>query len=245
MSGNAINVFDVQRILKHHESHGFDLSHPRGVVVHGKLYPTINKQLLHMFGDDGEGVIASAEIPLESGNLIKLQHVKKVPSSGGRGSDQINALLYTPMTSIDKETGAATHSYSSWYEGTLLNKDNAHEVISSLMNVPSKGYIGHTGDIGDDYQPMKGPDYVAHARAFNDAEQLHNTNVPRVDSYVNIGADQILEHNLPLYRGKLNVPKGHIHIESIGVGPRGETMVHPQNYAYDPENETLKRAEVE
>lgn len=258
MGDNNLNVFDVQDVLKYHASHGFDLTHPHGAVIHGKLYPTLNKEIVHMKTPEGSGVIASAEIPLESGNIIHLENIKHVPKYKDDAERKIvYANLLHPVTTPATEKSSAHHHYNlvrgNGEDGVFqvgktvvkLTEKDVHEKIKKLMDMPSSGQIW-PADQDSDILTMSGPDYITHARVFNAAEQAHNHYTPRMHKSVGINSNGDLEYQDNAYgRTRIVIPKGHIHIENFGRGRSGEMMKETEYYAYDPANETLKRAEVE
>lgn len=239
---NGVDVFKVQKMLREHADRGLDLSHPQGVVVHGRLYPASHKELwINQFKNDSPSSFhAFAEVPLESGNLLSL-------SSWGDSSDpRILAKLQHPYTQHRESyagEGYLSHGYEFLNEGDgphprikRLDPDTAHQTIGELMKTPSWGLVTNVHDVvGKDEDRLMTPDDMRkHSQAISSTPFTAPSrgDVVRTNLQGEVFKDRYIDEVL-----KEPLPRGHVHVYRMGLMVPGGTSHY---YSYDPSTESLK-----
>lgn len=175
------DVFDVQNLLREHADQGFDLTHPHGIFLHGRLYPTSHKRAYRIDDySDKLGIYApftrvGVDIPLESGNVIKVKSsiypkVENIPHHTW-------ATLYAPRSHFNHDTyPSAHHSYTPLYLSTHsddkkynveLTPENTHEVLQEFSKAPFRGTSLFTRADGRTVSPEMSPEeFTQHTKAF-------------------------------------------------------------------------------
>lgn len=239
---NGVDVFKVQKMLREHADRGLDLSHPHGVMVHGRLYPASTKTLWinQERNDPPSSFHAFAEVPLESGNLLSLS------SSGSAKDTRVMAKLHHPYTEYtETETGEPIirHGYEYLNEGNgphpriqRLDPDTAHQTIGELMKTPSWGIVTNVNDIvgKDEDRLMTFDDLKRHSQAISaipfitpSSGEVARTNLQGEALYNDTHRNLMKE---PL-------PKGHVQVYRLGMTVPGKISHY---YSYDPSTESLK-----
>lgn len=246
--GDELNVFDVQKILRHHsEQYGLDITDPHGIKVHGKLYPTVSKRLF-THNTPSYRTHVTGVVPLESGNMLNIRsfHYPNERPYSHEEREGLNGVLMVPVTAKYAHSAWRAHSYAEPFnqvrgKGIELTSENVHDFIKEMSKEPFGGLV-RPKEAGSDLVEMTPEEFKEHREAFSklpystytyDHVIIHpNPEVGMVSSHFN---NHLVENN----KAKdLLVPKGQIHVTQRVTGGGSSKYSH---YAYDPESERLAK----
>lgn len=239
---NELNVFDVQKFIKQHMESGMDVTHPQGVVLHGKHYPVFHKRI-EVFKDTpitGRSY-AISHVPLESGNMIRFASYSGDKTSAGTPMRKyIDAKLLLPRTTYDHE--GTWHWYEEPREAPNLDKElkeklnvkeagpDIHDITREWSQLPPLGSYG-PNRIDSQIAPvsLENKNLIEHGKAFATyPEALRDEDMIHIDTSGQIKKDT--------NRFKFRIPAGHIGIKSHGLSHDNDFL-----YTYDPMSEQLHR----
>lgn len=221
---NSLNVYDVQQALRRHAEKGLDVTNPHGLMLHGKMYPSLYGTRLSMFGEHNQHHEIESTIPLESGHVIRL---------GSRNEmKHVEATLWTPFTKEGAVPGKDDYKLHMYHEHPETSKvkltpENVHETIKTFSSLPFRGRIHRVaGNDREDDEVMEPKHLSEHLKA--------NLSIPHPPYVLASSTPHGVQSPYFNEEMRVEIPRGQIHVRA------GHADEH---YAYDPVNETLKRAE--
>ena len=256
----TLDVFDVQDLLRDHAERGLDLAHPHGIFLHGRLYPASVKRF-HRIDDYHDRpsdfkpfTRAEVDIPLESGNVIKVRssihpRIENVPPATKailqvpRSYYSYNSYFYglhsyVPLDFL-KHTSGAKGPMGNEYD-VELTKDNAHEVLAKFNKEPFQGQsVMIRPDLSTARVQMSPEEFTRHAKAFASVPH-HLGTADEIREWDEDGETAYSSANQTAYLKKKpgDIVVSDYSSKGFSGGKPGEDTQH---HVYDPHTEQLHR----
>jgi hypothetical protein len=209
---------------------GVDILHPRGVAIHGRVYPAQEKILYHW----GDSMGATATIPMENKTIVHVSAEKNFKKT-------TNTPKYGTIITPEKYEGAIIHRTPVAYRNTGASKHGDYHFSYDAYSYdgqseePSRHYwspdsdVSHLSSVISNWSRLPSqtrnmefpPSYPEHWKMSDEQEQQWHATGPHHVSQ-NSGSPIIPAHKVHFYL------MDHPSVRSLG------------QYAYDINTEQLK-----